>query len=173
MPAATQCRQSFDRELRALFGGHPPGPDQKWRLRFDAEAGADETPGAADVAIVPLRIGGGTRLKILDAMALGVPVVATTIGAEGIDAVPGRDLVIADSPLQFARAVAEVATSPAVARGLAEAGRALVEERYDWKRATAPRFVPACAAPERDCWHSFAPAFGWMPMAGRIRAIPC
>jgi glycosyltransferase involved in cell wall biosynthesis len=93
---------------------------------------------AADVAIVPLRIGGGTRLKILDAMALGRPVVSTTIGAEGILARPGRDLLVADSPADFAQAVLDACTNERLARELAENGRKLVLERYDWKSVVRP-----------------------------------
>ena len=93
---------------------------------------------AADVAIVPLRIGGGTRLKILDALALGTPVVSTGVGAEGILVEPGRDLLIGDAPLEFARAVHAVCTDAARARALATNGRRLVVERYDWKSVVRP-----------------------------------
>lgn len=91
----------------------------------------------ADVAVVPLHVGGGTRIKILEAMAAGVPVVSTRIGAEGILASAGSDLLVADEPAEMARAIAEVCSSTSRAQDLARRGRALVAGRYDWTRATA------------------------------------
>lgn len=87
----------------------------------------------AAVTIVPLRVGGGTRFKILEAMAMGRPVVSTTIGAEGIAAEPGRDLLLADTAEDFAAAVARVLDDPDLAARLGRAGRALVERRYSWE----------------------------------------
>ncbi len=87
----------------------------------------------AGVVVVPLRVGGGTRFKILEAMAMGKPVVSTTIGAEGIGAVDGRDLLIADGPEAFAAAVRLVIEDADLARRLGAAGRALVERRYSWR----------------------------------------
>jgi glycosyltransferase involved in cell wall biosynthesis len=91
----------------------------------------------ATVVIVPLRVGGGTRFKILEAMALGKPVVSTTIGAEGIEVTPGADILIADDPGSFAAEVARVLDDVALARRLGEAGRALVEQRYSWEASAA------------------------------------
>jgi glycosyltransferase involved in cell wall biosynthesis len=82
--------------------------------------------------VVPLTIGGGTRLKILESLAAGVPVVSTKIGAEGLDLVHGRDLLIADQPVDFADAVLSVLQAPALRARLAESGRMTVETRYDW-----------------------------------------
>jgi glycosyltransferase involved in cell wall biosynthesis len=84
-------------------------------------------------AIVPMRQGGGTRLKILEAMALGVPVIATSKGAEGLDAEPGRHLLVADEPAEFAEAVVELLRSPARRQSLAEEALQLVARRYDWQ----------------------------------------
>jgi glycosyltransferase involved in cell wall biosynthesis len=92
---------------------------------------------AADVFVVPLRIGGGTRLKILEAMSMSIPVVSTRVGAEGIGVSEGRDILLADEPSEMANAIASLARSPERRRALAESGRALVLERYDWKRVTA------------------------------------
>ena len=89
----------------------------------------------ASVIVAPLRAGGGTRVKILEAMAMGRPVVSTTIGAEGIAAQNGRDIVIADDPALFADAIIELLRDPARARALGEAGRALVAAKYDWSSA--------------------------------------
>lgn len=86
----------------------------------------------ASAAVVPLRVGGGTRLKIMEAMACGVPVVSTTLGAEGLGVEHGRDLLIADTAAEMAAAVASLVNDAALAGSLAEAGRALVRERYDW-----------------------------------------
>jgi glycosyltransferase involved in cell wall biosynthesis len=86
------------------------------------------------VCVVPLRRGGGTRLKILEAMALGTPVVATRKGAEGLDVVDGTHLLLADDADQFAKAVLTLLESPARARALAENARALIADRYTWLR---------------------------------------
>jgi glycosyltransferase involved in cell wall biosynthesis len=90
---------------------------------------------AAAVVVVPLRLGSGTRLKILEAWAMARPVVSTTLGAAGLDAVPGRHLLIADEPSAFASAVLRVLGEPKLAAELGSAGRALVSERYSWRGA--------------------------------------
>jgi len=84
------------------------------------------------VCIAPLTLGGGTRIKILEAMALGTPVVATSKGAEGLDVTPGRDLLIADDPADFAAAVVRILENPELRASLSTAGRR-VAERYDWR----------------------------------------
>lgn len=94
----------------------------------------------ATCSIVPLQVGGGTRLKILEAMALGTPVVATRKGAEGLDVRHGEHLLLADEPAAFAHAVVRVLREAALRRSLAEAGRTLVQSRYDWG-AVMPRFL--------------------------------
>lgn len=86
----------------------------------------------ARVAVVPLLSGSGTRFKILEAWAAGRAVVSTTIGAEGLGAVDGRHLLLADDPESFADAVEKLLDNPAQARGLAAAGRALYLEKYTW-----------------------------------------
>jgi glycosyltransferase involved in cell wall biosynthesis len=88
----------------------------------------------ARVALAPLRAGGGTRLKILEAMALGVPVVATTVGCEGLHARPDREVAIGDTPGDFARKTIELLTSDSYWHGLADGGRELVERDYDWDK---------------------------------------
>jgi polysaccharide biosynthesis protein PslH len=88
----------------------------------------------AAVTVAPIRFGGGTRLKVVEAMAMGRPVVSTSLGCEGIDAVPGEHLLLADSPRDFADAVTRLLADPALAGALAARGRALVEARYDWSR---------------------------------------
>ena len=85
------------------------------------------------VFVVPLRIGGGTRLKILEAMAMHKAVVSTSIGAEGISCVDGRDIVLADKPRDFAGKVIELLDNEAKRETLGSAGRQLVLGSYDWK----------------------------------------
>ena len=87
---------------------------------------------ACTVAVVPLRAGGGTKLKILEAMALGRPVITTTIGAEGIDAVAGQSILIADDPAAMAAQTVNILTDADRRRQIALAGRRLVERHYDW-----------------------------------------
>lgn len=87
---------------------------------------------AATVAIVPIRIGSGTRLKILDAMALRVPVVSTTVGAEGLGLTSGTEILLADESQAFADAIEMLLDDPLLAQRLADAGSAAVQARYDW-----------------------------------------
>ncbi len=93
----------------------------------------------AAVAIVPLRIGGGTRLKIYEAMAAGTAVVSTSIGAEGLDVHPGADIRIADAPHEFADACLDLLEDNAARVRLARAGRDLVRANFSWERI-AERF---------------------------------
>lgn len=86
----------------------------------------------AQVAIVPLLTGAGTRLKILEALSLRRAVVSTSLGCEGINCVPGRDLIVADEPRAFAAAIVDLLSDSARRAGLGAAGRALVEEQYSW-----------------------------------------
>jgi glycosyltransferase involved in cell wall biosynthesis len=90
--------------------------------------------GQADVALAPLRAASGTRLKILEAFALGVPVVSTSIGHEGLAVEPGRHLLTADTPAAFAAAIQRALRDVALRRELARNGRLLAEQRYDWVR---------------------------------------
>jgi glycosyltransferase involved in cell wall biosynthesis len=90
---------------------------------------------AAAVTVVPLRVGGGTRFKILEAMAMGRPVVSTSLGAEGISAEPGKDILIADDAAAFAAAVGRVLDTEALGAELGAGGRALVETHYSWGAA--------------------------------------
>lgn len=87
---------------------------------------------SAAVFVVPLRVGGGTRLKILEAMATGRAVVSTSLGCEGLDVTPGEDILVADTPAGFADAVVRCLREPALRDQLGARGRALVERRYRW-----------------------------------------
>jgi glycosyltransferase involved in cell wall biosynthesis len=90
---------------------------------------------AAAAVVVPLRLGGGTRLKIVEAMAMGKAIVSTALGAEGIEAMPGRDLIIADQPEPFADAVNCLLGDPELAARIGESARSLAVERYSWSGA--------------------------------------
>jgi glycosyltransferase involved in cell wall biosynthesis len=92
----------------------------------------------AAVFIVPLLSGSGVRVKILEAMARGVPVVSTTIGADGLDLEDGVHLLIADTPAAFAEAVSYLLDHPDRAWVMAAAGRERILERYDWRRCCRP-----------------------------------
>jgi sugar transferase (PEP-CTERM/EpsH1 system associated) len=87
------------------------------------------------VSIVPLRIGGGTRLKIYEAMAAGAPVVSTTIGAEGLDIAPGENILLADEPEAFAEACVRLISDANERRRLADAARQHVETKHSWEAA--------------------------------------
>ena len=87
---------------------------------------------AGSVYVVPLRIGGGTRLKIFEAMSMGKAVVSTTIGAEGLPVSDGSDIVLADDPVSFADGVVRLIRDADTRRRIEQAARRLVVERYDW-----------------------------------------
>ncbi|MCL6566457.1 MAG: glycosyltransferase family 4 protein [Acidobacteriia bacterium] len=88
----------------------------------------------AAVFICPIRDGGGTRLKILDAMAQGKAVVSTSLGCEGLDVTDGKNILIADDPESMAAAVVRLWSDDALRRQIVCAGRELVERRYSWHR---------------------------------------
>jgi polysaccharide biosynthesis protein PslH len=88
--------------------------------------------GRGSVCIVPLRIGGGTRLKIFEAMAMGKAVVSTSVGAEGLAVRSGENIVLADTPNDFAQAVISLLRDPRRRQQLGAAARTLVQENYSW-----------------------------------------
>jgi len=97
----------------------------------------------AAVYVVPLRVGGGTRLKIFEALAMGKGVVSTTVGAEGLPLVPGEHFLRADDPTEFARAVVALLRDSSRRRALGTAGRRLVEQRFSWSQV-AREFEARC-----------------------------
>lgn len=133
-----------DAELVAV--GQRPGPRLQRRHGRDGVTitGAvdDVRPflARASVVVAPLRFGSGTRVKLLEAMASARPIVATTLAAEGLAVRDGTELLLADGPEPFARAVLGLLADPAHARRLGQAGQALVRARYDW-RAIGPRLL--------------------------------
>lgn len=88
--------------------------------------------GRSSVSVVPLLSGGGTRLKILESMALGTPVISTTKGAEGLAVTDGENILLADDPSEFAVSIQAVMGDARLWARLSEGGRALVRSRYDW-----------------------------------------
>jgi sugar transferase (PEP-CTERM/EpsH1 system associated) len=98
--------------------------------------------------VVPLRIGGGTRLKIYEAMAMAKPIVATTVGAEGLPVTDGKELCIADTPETFAAAVVNLLTNPEAARKLGQESARVVREKFGWN-GVAKRFAEICEATVR------------------------
>jgi glycosyltransferase involved in cell wall biosynthesis len=87
----------------------------------------------SDVMVVPVRAGGGMRVRILEAFSRAMPVVTTTVGLEGIDARPGHDVLVEDTPERFARAAVRLMKDREFARRMGEKGRLLAERRYDWQ----------------------------------------
>jgi glycosyltransferase involved in cell wall biosynthesis len=138
--------------------GRNPGA----RLRERAERAGMTVTGTVDdvrpfiddasLYIVPLRAGGGTRLKIFEALAMGKAVVSTTVGAEGLAVTPGRDVVIADRPDDFARAVTALLRDPARRQALGRAGRQLVQSRHSWEQVSLDfdRWCQTVALMRRD-----------------------
>ena len=97
----------------------------------------------AAVYIVPLRIGGGTRLKIYEAMAMEKPIVSTTIGAEGLPLSNGIELLLADKPESFANSVVQLLHEPEVANRIGACAAATVRQRFSWNQV-ASRFSDVC-----------------------------
>ena len=113
---------------------------------------ADTRPYISDAAVyvVPLRMGSGTRLKVLEAMAMGKAIVSTARGVEGLALTPGTEALIADAPEEFARAAIALLRDPERRRSLSRAARALAEAKYDWRKIV-PEFDQVYASMVRLC----------------------
>ena len=112
------------------------------------------------VVVVPLRIGGGSRIKILESFAAGKALVSTSIGAEGLRVEPGVHLEIADEPAEFARQIVRLLESPAVRERLGRKSRELVTEHYGWDaiaRVLESAWYETCASMTTDDRTSTAP----------------
>lgn len=133
-----RVRQQEARAKLCIVGRHPP----EWLRKRTRDNRAvelhadvpDVRPDLAECGVmtVPLRIGGGSRLKILEALAANVPVISTRIGAEGLHLTPGREYELADDVDQMAAALTDSIRHPARYQAMAENGRAVVHQHYDW-----------------------------------------
>jgi sugar transferase (PEP-CTERM/EpsH1 system associated) len=88
----------------------------------------------ADVAVIPLKVGGGTRLKILEAMAMGIPVISTKLGAEGLDVKEDENILIADDHEDFAQKIYEIITDKQLSKRISDSAIKFVEENYTWEK---------------------------------------
>jgi polysaccharide biosynthesis protein PslH len=120
-------------------GSHAPAPSSDLVLTGHV-ADVRSLVARSAISIAPIRLGGGTRLKILEAMAVRTPVVATTKAAEGLGARHGEHLLIADTPREFAAAVSSLLHDPARARDMAERAWGFCQARYD-SAVVIPQFL--------------------------------
>ena len=127
-------------ELVFTIVGRNPGADVR---QLATLPGVEVTDTVADVrpyyreavaAIIPLRVGGGSRLKILEAMAAGVPVVSTTLGAEGLEVTDNQNILIANTNQELTEALVTLTSDDERRKRLSAGGRALVSAGYDWSR---------------------------------------
>ena len=128
-------------ETRFYIVGLNPAPDV---VRLGTIAGVTVTGTVPDVrpyyarssvCVAPLRIGRGIQNKVLQGMAMGLPMVVSSLAARGLEAQPGRHLQVADTPAEFAAHVVRVLKAPAEGRALGRSGRAFVEANYGWERS--------------------------------------
>lgn len=140
-------RLGLDVSVTIIGTGTPPDSLTKRADSNFTWVGAvdDVRPYLASAAafIVPLRVGSGTRLKVLTAMAMGTPVISTRIGAEGINARDGESILLADTPEEFASAIKNILLMPRLRAHLTKEARELMEREYSWDRI-APVLESAC-----------------------------
>jgi sugar transferase (PEP-CTERM/EpsH1 system associated) len=144
-----RVRRSVPEASLTVVGRNPPAGIS---ALADRDANVEVTGRVPDVRpyleqgavfVVPLRVGGGTRLKIYEGMSMGLPVVSTAIGAEGLPLTDGEHLLIADDPESFASACVQLLSRPHEARELGDRGARYVRERFGWK-SVAARFAELC-----------------------------
>lgn len=125
-------------EVRVLIVGKKPIPEVQ---SYASKPGVIVTGGVPDVRpyyreawlqMVPLRIGGGTRLKIVESLAIGTPVVSTTIGAQGLDLLHGENILLADDPVTFAEEIARALSDQALRDHIEKQGMATANQRFGW-----------------------------------------
>jgi glycosyltransferase involved in cell wall biosynthesis len=138
-------------QARLLLVGRDPAPTVLALAGSNIEVTGtvpDVTPYLAEsrVVVAPLRAGGGTRLKVMEALDVGRPVVATSVGCEGTEDLVGRGVVVADTAAGLADAIAGLLLDPARASALGRAGHDAVSAEHTWDRALAPllQVVRAC-----------------------------
>jgi polysaccharide biosynthesis protein PslH len=131
--------QKHEPQVRLMIVGARPTPEVLALANNPAVTVTGSVPDVrpygedCGVFIVPLRSGSGMRVKILNALAMGLPTVSTTVGAEGIRVTDGVDIHLADTADAFAEAVAGLLAEPERAERLAARGRRLMEEHYSWE----------------------------------------
>jgi glycosyltransferase involved in cell wall biosynthesis len=135
--------QRLSRYKLTIVGKNPPADLRNWerpgRIEFTGRVEDVRLYTClADVFVVPLQIGGGTRLKILEALAMQVPVVSTRVGAEGLELCDRVHLRLADDAPAMARTISELCARPDHAQEIARRGREYVLKRYDWSAVTFP-----------------------------------
>jgi glycosyltransferase involved in cell wall biosynthesis len=113
--------------------------------------------------VVPLRVGGGTRLKILDALSMRKAIISTAVGCEGLEVAHGEHLLVADEPQAFAAQVVSVLRDRALARRLGAAGRMLVERRYEWRVIAGDLMQVYAGARERHARRPLSPGVVGQP----------
>jgi glycosyltransferase involved in cell wall biosynthesis len=134
-----RVRSSVNDATLAFVGRTGEAPVSRWQSQAGVRCLGevdDVRPfyAGASLSVVPVHVGGGTRLKILNSWAMGTPVVSTTKGCEGLSARPDENLLVADTPEAFAAAVIRLLREPGLGAALGAAGRKLVEAEYGWPR---------------------------------------
>jgi glycosyltransferase involved in cell wall biosynthesis len=130
-------------DVRVQIVGHNPPPRIRELMQLPGVKVTGSVPDVrpyyerATVFVVPLRLGGGTRLKIVEAMAMDLPVVSTTVGAEGLGIDPGEDILIADDAPSFTESVLRLLRDASLRKRIAEGGKRLARD-YDWMEITKP-----------------------------------
>jgi glycosyltransferase involved in cell wall biosynthesis len=132
-------RDHIPKATLTIVGKNPPADFLQLQEQFPGVISVtgyvpDLTPymEKAAIMVVPVRAGGGMRVRILEAFARGLPVVTTTIGLEGIDARPGEEVLVADTPADFADTVTRLLKDKVLQDNLAAKGRQLAKRCYDW-----------------------------------------
>ncbi len=132
-------RRELDATL-TIIGKNPPADFYQLQAKYPQSIEVtgyvqDLTPHLEKAAlmVIAVRAGGGMRVRILEAFAREMPVVTTTVGLEGIEARPGEDILVEDTPEEFAEAVLRLMEDPGLGSRLAKKGRLLVEQHYDWQ----------------------------------------
>jgi len=103
------------------------------------------------ICVVPIRLGGGTRLKILEALSLQTPVVSTSKGVEGLELIPGKDLLVGDSPQDFAKHIIRLILDEELRNKMAKSGYDAVKEKYDWRSGGAALEDFICGIVKEKC----------------------
>jgi glycosyltransferase involved in cell wall biosynthesis len=150
------ARALHHRVRLVIVGGNPPAAIARlrWQRGIDVTGAVADVAGyyqTADVAIVPLRAGGGTRIKVTEAAAYGVPIVATTFGAQGTTFQGGVDMLMADNEANFLRACLLLLRDGTLSRRLAARARSRVTRDYapeNWRKLVAQRI--ACCGEARS-----------------------